>query len=108
MDIVSIKNKLKRLSKFSKIIITKGKGGAVYTKSDKSFTAPIFNKEVVDTIGTGDAFFSLASLSTFVSEDQALAAFLGNVAGGIKVSIIGHSKNIEKDNFLKNVETLLK
>ena len=62
----------------------------------------------MDTIGTGDAFFSLASLSTFVSEDQALAAFLGNVAGGIKVSIIGHSKNIEKDNFLKNVETLLK
>ena len=108
IDIQSMKEKLKRLRKFSKIIITKGKGGAVYSKSGKKFIAPIFNNEVVDTIGTGDAFFSLASLSTYTNDDQALAAFLGNVAGGIKVSIIGHSKNIEKDIYLKNVETLLK
>jgi len=108
INILSMKERLKKLGKFSKIIITKGKGGAVFTKSGKKFNAPIFNKEVVDTIGTGDAFFSLASLSTYTNDDQALASFLGNVAGGIKVSIIGHSKNIEKDIFLKNVETLLK
>lgn len=108
IDIVSVVDKLKKLRKFSKIIITKGKGGAIYSNSDKKFNAPVFNKEVVDTIGTGDAFFSLASLSTYINGDQALAAFLGNVAGGIKVSIVGHSKYIEKDIYIKNIETLLK
>ena len=58
------------------MIITKGKVGAYYTKNNKSYNAPIFNKEVIDTIGTGDAFFSLASLSTFTINDQALASFL--------------------------------
>lgn len=108
MEIFNMKKKLKQKSNFKNIIITRGKGGASYTKKNKSLTAPIFNKEVIDTIGTGDAFFSLAALTTYISKDQALSAFLGNVAGGIKVSIVGHSKNIEKDKFLKNVETLLK
>ena len=59
---------------------------------------PVFNYNVLDTMGSGDAFFSISSLISRLSDDQELITFMGNVAGSLKVSIEGHSKNIDYIN----------
>ena len=79
------------------------------TLKKKSFkNVPVFNYRIVDTMGSGDAFFAISSLASRLSNDEELIAFLGNVAGSIKVSILGHSRNIDYNYFAKYTETLIK
>lgn len=103
-----IRNELLKKIKFKNICITDGRNGAWYFKNKFFKNVPVFNYNVVDTMGSGDAFFAMSSLASNISEDKELVTFLGNVAGSMKVSIIGHSKNIDNVDFKKYVESLLK
>jgi cytidyltransferase-like protein len=108
VSLEEIRKILLKKIKFKKICITDGKNGAWYFKKNKFYNIPIFNTDVVDTLGTGDAFFSIASIYSFLEDDNEVVTFLGNVAGAMKVSIVGHSKKIEFVDYLKFVESLLK
>jgi rfaE bifunctional protein nucleotidyltransferase chain/domain len=103
-----IRNNLLKKIKFKNICITDGKNGAWYFKNKFFKNVPVFNYNVVDTMGSGDAFFAISSLASKLSDDGELITFLGNVAGSMKVSIIGHSKNIDYIDYAKYVESLLK
>ncbi|CAN1606784.1 K21344 rfaE1; D-glycero-beta-D-manno-heptose-7-phosphate kinase [Candidatus Pelagibacterales bacterium] len=103
-----IRNDLFKKIKFKNICITDGKNGAWYFKNKFFKNVPVFNYNVVDTMGSGDAFFAISSLASKLSDDAELITFLGNVAGSMKVSIIGHSKNIDYIDYAKYVESLLK
>jgi hypothetical protein len=37
-----------------------------------------------------------------------MAAFAGNVAGGLKTSILGHRDHVSREDLVKNLEWLLK
>jgi len=103
-----IRNDLLKKIKFKKICVTDGKNGAWYFKNKFFKNVPVFNYNVVDTMGSGDAFFAISSLASLLSDDEELITFLGNVAGSMKVSIIGHSKNIDYIDYAKYTESLLK
>jgi cytidyltransferase-like protein len=103
-----IRNNLLKKIKFKNICMTDGKNGAWYFKNKIFKNVPVFNYNVLDTMGSGDAFFSISSLISRLSDDQELITFMGNVAGSLKVSIEGHSKNIDYINYVKYVESLLK
>jgi rfaE bifunctional protein nucleotidyltransferase chain/domain len=103
-----IRNNLLKKIKFKNICITDGKNGAWYYKNKFFKNVPVFNYNVVDTMGSGDAFFSISSLISRLSNDQELITFMGNVAGSMKVSIVGHSQNIDHIAYIKYVESLLK
>ncbi|MDD5687473.1 MAG: PfkB family carbohydrate kinase [Elusimicrobia bacterium] len=66
-----------------------------------------FEKSIVDTVGAGDAFCSVASLSSAKGLSIDLATFMGQIAGAQAVRIIGNSDSIKKDKFLKSGMTLL-
>ena len=100
------KNIIKK-SKFKNLIFTEGKQGSWYFKNNKSFNTPIFNDKVVDTMGTGDAFFSISSLVMKKTKNIELACFIGNIAGALKVSIEGHSKYLDREEFIKYLKTLI-
>jgi rfaE bifunctional protein nucleotidyltransferase chain/domain len=108
ISIEEIRNDLLKKIKFKNICITDGRNGAWYFKNKFFKNVPVFNYNVVDTMGSGDAFFAISSLASKLSDDEELIAFLGNVAGSMKVSIIGHSKNIDNIDYTKYVESLLK
>lgn len=92
-----------------KFIVTHGKQGCiVYNGSDDIMRIPAFTKTVVDTVGAGDAFFSIAAPLAAVGAPMEVVAFAGNAAGGIKVGILGHRKYVEKVPLIKYVTTLLK
>lgn len=62
---------------------------------------------VVDTVGAGDAFYSLAALAAAKGYSNRLATFLGQLAGGQAVRIVGNSDCISKQALLKSGMSLL-
>jgi sugar/nucleoside kinase (ribokinase family) len=62
---------------------------------------------VVDTIGAGDAFFSVAALAAARGLPVDLATFLGQLAGAQAVKIVGNASPISKTTLLKSGMSLL-
>jgi sugar/nucleoside kinase (ribokinase family) len=68
---------------------------------------PPLETEVVDTIGAGDAFFSLAALAAARRLPVALGTFLGQLAGAQAVKIVGNARPISKHILLNSGSSLL-
>ncbi len=73
----------------------------------ESLCPPLELDEVVDTVGAGDAFFTLASLATFKGLPIDMGTFLGQLAGAQAVRIVGNEESISKSRLLKGGMTLL-
>ncbi len=93
----------------SAVAVTRGKKGSyIQTKEGHGVLVPAFAHKVVDKIGSGDAFFSVASLAASLDVKPELIAFLGNVVGAIAVGIIGNKKSVSREAVMKHVTSLLK
>ena len=68
---------------------------------------PPLERDVVDTIGAGDAFFSVAALAAVHGLPVDLATFLGQLAGAQAVKIVGNAEPISKPTLLKSGISLL-
>jgi cytidyltransferase-like protein len=64
-------------------------------------------KAVVDTVGAGDAFISLATLATAKKLPLDVATLLGQLAGAEAVGIVGNERPISKTSVLKGAMSLL-
>ncbi len=91
------------------VAVTRGKKGSYIQRSDGTgVLVPAFAQKVVDKVGSGDAFFSIASLAACLKVQPELVAFLGNVVGSIAVGIIGNKKPVTRQAIMKHVTSLLK
>jgi sugar/nucleoside kinase (ribokinase family) len=68
---------------------------------------PPLEVDVVDTIGAGDAFFSVAALAVARNLPISLATFLGQLAGAQAVKIVGNERPISKASLLNSGMSLL-
>ncbi len=92
-----------------RIIVTHGQNGCVTFEPDAGIAQiPAFTRQVLDTVGAGDAFLSVTSPVIAAGADMAVAGFIGNAVGAIKVGIIGHRRSVEKVPLKKFVTGLLK
>jgi rfaE bifunctional protein nucleotidyltransferase chain/domain len=92
-----------------KIIITQGKHGCVtYERGALVHTVPAFAKNVVDTVGAGDAFLSITAPLVAAGGAMHRIGFIGNVVGALKVEIVGHRRSIDKPSLIKGITGLLK
>jgi rfaE bifunctional protein nucleotidyltransferase chain/domain len=90
-------------------IITNGRHGCVtWSAQEQPVHIPAFTKTVVDTVGAGDAFFSVTAPLVAAGAEMMDAGFLGNIAGALKVGIVGHRRSVSKPAVLKYLHTLLK
>lgn len=87
--------------------LTTGSKGAVLVEEKHLKSCPAFTLKVKDTIGAGDAFFALASMTAAVGAPMELGSFMGNIAGALAANIVGNSEAVEKVNVLKYASTLL-
>lgn len=78
----------------------------LYQEQKPSLCLP-FETAVVDTVGAGDAFFSVASLAAARQLPIDLATFLGQLAGAQAVKLIGNQQSISKQVLLKSGMSLL-
>jgi rfaE bifunctional protein nucleotidyltransferase chain/domain len=92
-----------------KIIVTQGKHGCVtFERGGVSHTIPAFAKNVIDTVGAGDAFLSVTAPLVAAGGAIHQVGFIGNVVGALKVEIVGHRRSIDKPSLVKAVTGLLK
>lgn len=82
-------------------------GACTIDSNNKLMMCPAFTLNVKDTVGAGDAFFSIASLCALVEAPPEVTVFLSNIAGAIASNIMGNSRGIEKVELLKTAATLL-
>lgn len=87
--------------------LTAGSKGAVLVEQRKLKSCPAFTLKVKDTIGAGDAFYALASMTAAVGAPLEIGTFIGNIAGALAANIVGNKESVEKVNVLKYANTLL-
>ena len=68
---------------------------------------PPLETRVVDTIGAGDAFYSVVSLGAARGGDLSAVTFLGQLAGAQAVRIVGNREAISKKALLRGAVSLL-
>ena len=92
------------------IIVTHGKLGCYAYQAGRSVVVhiPALTSQIVDTVGAGDAFLAVTAPMVAAGGDIEHVAFIGNIAGAIKVGIIGHRNFVEKSVVKKFASTLLK
>ncbi len=71
-------------------------------------TIPTFSREVVDTIGAGDAFLALTAPVASLGCEPELVGFVGNAVGALAVRIVGNKESVDPTQLHKFVTTLLK
>jgi rfaE bifunctional protein nucleotidyltransferase chain/domain len=104
-----IVHRIEELISCPRAIITQGKHGCVtYDRGGVVHTIPAFAKNVVDTVGAGDAFLSVTSPLVAAGGPMHQIGFIGNVVGALKVEIVGHRRFIEKPDLIKAITGLLK
>ena len=90
-------------------VVTRGKKGALIWTADGEFViVPAFAMKVVDRVGAGDAFLSVAALAAAAGAPPEVLGLIGNVAGAQAVEIIGNQKSIDKLKLQKTIVSMLK
>lgn len=88
--------------------LTLGRGGcAIFNKGGTVRTVPALTGSVVDLVGAGDAFLAFAAPFAAAGADMADVGFVGNIAGALKVGIVGHRNSIDKVTLVKSLRGLL-
>ncbi len=87
--------------------LTRGSFGAWGIDHGKIQECPAFTLTVKDTVGAGDAFFSVAGLYAAAGAPIEVGTFMGNIGGALGANIVGNKEAIEKVNVLKYANTLM-
>jgi rfaE bifunctional protein kinase chain/domain/rfaE bifunctional protein nucleotidyltransferase chain/domain len=91
------------------VMVTRGKNGCLaYNKHEGFVAVPALATQVVDRMGTGDAFLSITALCVKQKAPLDVVGLIGNAVGAQAVATVGHSRFIEKAPLLKHIETLMK
>lgn len=92
------------------LAVTRGtKGVMMFDRQSKVFhKVPALSTRVVDRIGAGDAFLSLAGLCAAKGLNAEVAAFVGSVAAAMDVQIVCNREPVNPIGLNKYVATLLK
>ncbi len=91
------------------MIVTRGhKGSLAYSRKEGFTSIPVFSSKVVDRVGAGDAYLSLASLCAAGGLPIDVTAFVGNAAGAMKVGTVCNRTPIEAAPLFKFLTAMLK
>lgn len=90
-----------RFPYMDRLIVTHGRHGAYGLQHGQFHHAPAFASQVTDTMGAGDAFFSIvAAVAPKRTATMPDLLTLGNAAGALKTRILGHRKAINKHDLI--------
>tara|TARA_Y100000310_G_scaffold150584_1_gene150070 strand:+ start:2750 stop:4255 length:1506 start_codon:yes stop_codon:yes gene_type:complete len=90
------------------LVVTRGSHGCIVVDKENVLEIPALSGNVKDTVGAGDAFFGIFSALVMQNTPLEIAALLGNIAGYMEASVIGHKHEYSKLDFKQTVTALLK
>lgn len=94
----------------SHIAVTRGiRGVLMYSVIDRQkIEIPALSLSVVDRVGAGDAFLSLAGIALGCGLDAEIAAFVGSAAAALDVQIVCNRESVNPSSLFKYITTLFK
>ncbi|NOX75099.1 MAG: adenylyltransferase/cytidyltransferase family protein [Gammaproteobacteria bacterium] len=90
------------------LAVTRGTRGVLMQEGDNSHAIPALAGRVVDRIGAGDAFLSIAGLCLAADVPADIAGFFGSIAGAMNVQTVCNREPVDPVQFRKYMATLLK
>jgi len=92
------------------LAVTRGTKGMLMMdmENEEVHSIPALSTRVVDRIGAGDAFLSLASICLGAGMPSEVASFIGSAAAAIDVQIVCNREPVERASLIKFITTLLK
>lgn len=90
------------------MVVTRGANGALITDASQALTIPALSSRVVDRIGAGDAFLSVAALCMAAGHSPDIVALAGSIAAALDVQIVCNRESVDPVLFAKYATTLLK
>jgi len=84
----------------SKFLVTLGKEGCIFSSQKKNYYNNILTNKMVDTVGAGDAVFSIMSLFAYSGIDNEFMPFVANCIGGLGANIMGNKEFVTKNKLL--------
>ncbi len=105
-DLPEITREISEKWGFSKILITRGKKGCLYFQNHQFLESPALTTIVKDTVGAGDALFSIAALIAFLNESPELLPFIANCAGALGATTMGNKESVTKEKLLKLINEI--
>jgi rfaE bifunctional protein nucleotidyltransferase chain/domain len=104
-----VQGPLRELIDCDRIIVTHGQNGCVTFDSKNGLgKVPAFTRQVVDTVGAGDAFLSVTAPLVQSGVPMELVGLIGNAVGAMKVGIVGHRQSVQRVPLMKFLTALLK
>lgn len=88
----------------NKFVVTHGRHGAIGFDGKNFIHSPAFTNRVVDTMGSGDAFFAVTAPMAKTGSMQDLL-LIGNAAGALKTQILGHREPVTKTALIEYLKT---
>lgn len=91
------------------VVATRGKFGLSLGRPDGGFfEIPAVTAQTTDTVGAGDAVFSIGAMAAYIGASAEIITFLATVAGALAVQTMGNSEPIARVNLEKWITSLLK
>lgn len=102
----SIEGVMQKLSegRCNKLVVTHGKYGAYGLEDGHFYHQSAFTDLVRDTMGAGDAFFSITAPMAKTGKMRDLL-LIGCAAGAIKTGIVGHRESVTKEKLIEFIKT---
>lgn len=92
-----------------RVVVTRGHLGSMsYAVEDGFSEIPVFSSKIVDRVGAGDAYLSVAAPCVASGMSMDLVGFVGNAVGALAVRIVGNRSAIEAVPLYKFITALLK
>ena len=107
--LVWIKNLINKIGA-KHFAVTLGSDGALLLDQSPEIThkTPILSTKVLDRIGAGDTFLSLAGLCLGGGLPSDIALFVGSAAAALDVQVVCNREPVTPVNLYKYINTLLK
>jgi len=108
-DIETIADLIATQMETTHLAVTRGTHGVLMRETaNGSYAIPALSSQVIDRVGAGDAFLSLAGLCLAADIPADIAAFFGSIAGAINVQTVCNREPVDPVLFQKYLATLLK
>lgn len=92
---------------FDKLVVTRGTEGAMYYREQTITSFPALSRKIVDPIGAGDAFFSLAALAGALNYSPEQTLLLGSLAAALNTQWLCNEHWVEPGSLIETAKKVI-
>ena len=109
-NVLNLAKKLSKRISVNNIVVTKGREGSVLIncKNWSVTSCPAFSSNSVDTVGAGDTFFALYSLSIGSKIDNKIGLLISSLAASFSTNQVGNISTFNCDILKKQLSHIIK